>query len=477
MVEPRLSGRSGAYDRYDGVELEESVHHFGETVDEARSSKLLRGPFLRLWLAQVTASLGDWVGLVAILALADRLGGGGSSGTSIGLVMVARMTPGFFLASVGGVLVDRWDRKRVMVLCNLGRAAILATLPFVDTLWGLVVASLALEVMTLLWSPAKEASVPNLVPVERLPTANSLSLAAAYGTFPLATALTAILFKVAQWLSRFDALDALQVNRESIALYFNVVTFLASALLIATLKLSSPERTHDGRINLRATFDELAAGWRFIGSSPVIKAVMMGLATGLFGGGMVVPLGIVFSKQVLGAGQAGFSLLLTALGFGVAAGVLALSAVQKHLPHERIFTLAVLGAGAFLMLAASTSTLPLAMVSIAVVGVCAGAVYVIGFTILHENVEDEFRGRIFATLYTLIRLVLLAALALAPFISELLGNLSRQIVGSDLAIEVGEVAIGLPGVRLTLWLGALFILAAGVLSAGVLRAAPAAPEE
>ena len=58
-------------------------------------------------------------------------------------------------------------------------------------LWGLVLASLVLEVFTLLWSPAKDATVPNLVPPDHLTTANSLSLAAAYGTFPFAALLFA----------------------------------------------------------------------------------------------------------------------------------------------------------------------------------------------------------------------------------------------------------------------------------------------
>ena len=62
-------------------------------------------------------------------------------------------------------------------------------LPFVDSVLGLIVASLILEVFTLLWSPAKEASVPNLVPKSYLTTANSLSLVAAYGTFPLGAGL------------------------------------------------------------------------------------------------------------------------------------------------------------------------------------------------------------------------------------------------------------------------------------------------
>ncbi|HYX45071.1 MAG TPA: MFS transporter, partial [Acidimicrobiales bacterium] len=105
--------------------------------------------FFRLWLAQVVSSLGDWTGLVAILALANRVGGD-SPEAAIGLVMSARLVPGFFFGSVGGVLVDRWDRKKVMVSCDIGRGLVLATLPFVDTVLGLVVASLLLEALTLL---------------------------------------------------------------------------------------------------------------------------------------------------------------------------------------------------------------------------------------------------------------------------------------------------------------------------------------
>src|SRR5688572_7061413 len=156
--------------------------------------------FFRLWLAQVVSAIGDWIGFVAIVAIAGNLGGGAGSAGAISLVMSARMIPGFFLSPMAGVLVDRWDRKRVMMVADVSRGVVLAFVPFIDTIWGLVVASLLLEIGTLLWSPAKEASVPNLVPPGHLTTANSLSLAAAYGTFPIATLLFALLAKVAGWL-------------------------------------------------------------------------------------------------------------------------------------------------------------------------------------------------------------------------------------------------------------------------------------
>src|SRR3954454_15159803 len=141
--------------------------------------------FFRLWTAQFVSSLGDWIGLIAILAIAARVSN--NSGAAVSLVMVTRVVPGFFLGTVGGVIIDRFDRRMVMVLCDAGRASVLLLLPFVESLLGLVLVSLALEVLTLLWGAAQAATVPNLVADDQLQSANSLSLAASYGTFPIAS--------------------------------------------------------------------------------------------------------------------------------------------------------------------------------------------------------------------------------------------------------------------------------------------------
>jgi len=426
--------------------------------------------FFRLWLAQVVSSLGDWIGFVAVTAIAARIGGS-SPETAVAIVLSARLVPGFFLAPAAGVFVDRWDRKKVMVSCDLGRGLVLATLPFVDTIPGLFFASLLLEVFTLMWSPAKEASVPNMVRPEFLANANSLSLVAAYGTFPVGSAVFAFLATVASWLSHIDALGALRVDREFVAIYFDVLTFFASALMISSLALPRSERTVTGKggIDFRRTFRELADGGRFIRDSAIVRAVILGIGTGLIGGGMVVPLGPVASDQIYGAGTTGFGLLLAALGFGVAAGIVGLSVLQKRVRHERIFVASVLGAGASLVGAACMSTLTLALVFAGALGLCAGSVYILGFTILQTNVEDELRGRIFALLYTLVRFCLLLAFTLAPVVSRLLDGLSNRLV--DRSVALGGFSVALPGVRLTLWLGGVIILVAGLLARRGLRAA------
>src|SRR5207244_1016728 len=194
------------------------------------------------------------------------------------------------------------------------------------------------------------------------------------------------LFKAAGWLSHIHALHFLDLNRESVAIYADVLTFFVSAALISTLVLPGGRKGPRPPIDLGRTFQELKEGWRFIAGNPVVRSVMIGLGTGLIGGGMVVPLGPPFSTEVLHAGPAGFSLL-------------------------------------------------------------------------QENVADEIRGRVFATLYTLIRLCLVIALAVAPLLAAVLNGISPGNV------HVLGVTVRLPGVRLTLWLGSLIIVGAGLLAA------------
>ena len=418
--------------------------------------------FFRLWLAQVASATGDWIGFLAIASLAARIGAG-SAGQAVGVVMIARVAPGFFLASVGGVLVDRWDRKKVMVVCDLGRAATLAVLPFIHTIWGLVLASLVMECFTLMWSPAKEASVPNLVPDEFLTNANSLSLAAAYGTFPLGTALFAFLAKVAEWLGKIHALHFLKLNQEATGFYFDMLTFLFSALMISSLLIphltrrAEREGDDDKGIDWAQAYHDIKEGWTHIFQTPLVAGVLLGLCTALLGGGMVVPIGPLFSKSVVSSGTAGFGVLTTGLGVGVAAGVGALSFLQNRINKVRTFELSLGAGGIALIVAAAMSSLTFATIGIAGVGICAGSVYVIGFTLLQENVSNDLRGRIFSAVYTLVRLCILVAFGLGGFLSGGFDKLSKNLF-SHQEIGVSHAHYSLQGPRLALWFAGLLVL-------------------
>ena len=456
----------------------EAVDDAGAAAEAPQPGLFAAPGFLRLWIAQVVSSFGDWIGLLATIEVARRIGGD-QPGSAIALVVTARVLPGFFLASAGGIIVDRFNRKRLLVICDIVRASVLLTIPFIDRVWLLVLASLALELATSLWSPAKEAIVPNIVPARHLTAANSLGLVAAYGTFPLGAGAFALMAKLGELIGWTD------IGQVEMSLVLDSATFLIAAAIIATLPLSphitAAHRKRDTgrRIDWRQGFRELREGWDFIALNPQVRAVLVGLGTGMIGGGMLVPLGAVFNDEVLGAGSAGFSSILVAMGLGVGGGVALVTLLQSAANYlgrqsalaaegrARLFVFSVFLAGASLLFAASASITLLVLAGVLLLGLAAGSVYVTGLTLLHENVEEVLRGRVFAAMYTLVRFCLLISMAAGGFLSDGFHWLFE--VAFDNEIRVGDSVLALPGVRGALWLGALLILMAGVLAALSLR--------
>jgi dTMP kinase len=427
--------------------------------------------YLRLWTAQAVGSTGDWLGFLAIAAAATEFGGG-SPETAVGFVFSVRIIPGLFLAPFAGVLVDRWNRKRVMIVCDLARVGVLLMLPFADKVWHLVLASLALEVFTLLWIPAKDSVVPSIVPEERLTTVNSLQMLATYGTVPIAAGIFIGLGRVADAVSDWPVVSRLAGDQIGLGFYVDALTFFFSAVMIVGIAIPLRPREERSverpRLNLRATFDELREGWQFIFINPVVRAVCAALGAGLVGGGMLIPLGPIFAEEVLGVNAAdGMSVLQTALGVGVAAGVAMLSASQRRIEQVRVFVIAVFGAGLSLLLAASMTQLWAAASLIGLLGMFAGAIYVLGFTLLQISVDEDLRGRIFAAVYTIVRLSLIIAMSVGPFVAALFNGLSEEFFDKTLDLFGWEVFI--PGVRITLWLAALIIIGASVLARASVR--------
>ena len=151
--------------------------------------------FRKLWNSMVFSSLGDWLGLLATTALAQQLSGGSYSTANFAIagVFIARLLPAVFLGPIAGVIADRFDRRKLMVVSDIIRAGLYISIPIVNTYLWLYTAMILVECVTLFWSPAKEATVPNLVGKERLESANQVSLLAAYGTAPIAAILFSLL--------------------------------------------------------------------------------------------------------------------------------------------------------------------------------------------------------------------------------------------------------------------------------------------
>jgi dTMP kinase len=251
------------------------------------------------------------------------------------------------------------------------------------------------------------------------------------------------------------------LDREQLALYFDALAFVASALITLTIAIPKKHVKHEDRLKFSQTFRDMKEGVQFIAGHPLVRGVIYGLAGALLGGGMMIPLGPVFSTEVLGEGNSGFGLLMFALGFGAAGGVITLVLLQKRAPLEQVFWIAIVATGSCILVAASFSAIVPAMFVAILLGASAGTGYVAGFTLLQRHSHDEVRGRTFSALYTLIRVCLLISLTVTPLLAGAFDEISEWLL-DDRAIVIGGQTIGLPGVRLALWMGGLIAIAAGL---------------
>ncbi len=265
------------------------------------------------------------------------------------------------------------------------------------------------------------------------------------------------------------------ITKESLAYLVDAGTFLFSVFIIWTLPLPRRQIDHKvptATISVGAVFRDVADGWRFTFTEPVVRSVNLGLATALLGGAVLVPLGLEFSTVVLGT-EDGHGILQTFFGLGAAFGVMALAWGVRHVDSEgkaQLFPIVVAVGGVLLFITASTTTLLAATFAVVFVGVAAGAMYVLGFTLLHERVSDELRGRAFGSLYTLVRLGVMSAFVVGPVLSEGIDALTERRWDRRIGVFGWEVFV--PGVRVTLWLASLVIVVAAAAAAASLRSLP-----
>ena len=266
-------------------------------------------------------------------------------------------------------------------------------------------------------------------------------------------------------LATWDAIRHLlgsrfELDQELLALVVDACTFVVSALIVWRLPIPHDRERHTGRIDLTQTFRDIRDGLHFIATHPRVRAVIVALGVGLVGAGAMIPLGAAFAKQGLGGDSATFGVLMTALGCGAALGVIVLLVFQQRLPRETVFEFAVMGTGFFLILGAAFSSLGPSAFAIAFVGACAGTSYVTGFTTLQERVQDELRGRTFATLYTVIRLCLFLALVMSPLFADFWEWVVEQFT-DDPTVAIGDSTYRFGGARLALWGGGVITLVGG----------------
>ena len=417
--------------------------------------------FARLWRAMAFSSLGDWLGLLATTALAQQLSGGSYAKANFAIagVFIARLLPSVFLGPLAGVIADRFDRRTLMVVCDIIRCGLYVSIPIVGSLLWLYTATILVECVTLFWSPAKEATVPNLVPKEKLEGANQVSLLAAYGTAPIAAGLFSLLALIAGSLA--GNVPFFASNSVDLALYINALSFAFCAWTVWGLH-EIPKGAAAKTAGDVGVAKSLLEGWRFVSSSKIIRGLIVGMVGAFIAAGAVIGLARTFVGD-LGGGDAAYGVLFGAVFTGLAIGIAFGPKVFAQFSRRRLFGASLSIAGVFLVLLAAISNLTLSIFIVIILGAFSGITWVTGFTMLGMEVHDEVRGRVFAFVQSLIRITLVAVLAIAPIIAATIG---------EHRYEFQNVKLDYNGAQITMLIAGLIAVLIGSLSYRQMRDRP-----
>ena len=408
--------------------------------------------FRRLWLSMSLSSFGDWLGLLAITATATSLVDGfAAANFALGGVLLFRLLPAIVLGPLAGAFADRFDRRKTMVVTDVIRFTLFASIPLVDNLIWLFVAQFLIEAFSLFWIPAKEAAVPNMLRKDQLEPANQLSLVTTYGLTPVLAAIVfALLTTVGTQLS--DVIPS--VDEVDLALFLNALTFLVAAIVIWNLPSISGRRAAGAPKPQETFLGSLKHGFSFAGHTPLVRGLVVGITGAMAAAGVIIATGQAFANA-LGGGEAAYGLLFGAVFVGLGVGIAFGPSIARDLARERIFGISIVGAGIMVLLMSWTFTLWIALLLVVLMGFFAGIAYLAGFTLLGTEVEDEIRGRTFAIVQSLVRAALILSLAIVPFGVGLIGQHE---------IDLGAVAIPVTGERVMLFVAGLLALAVGVVA-------------
>jgi len=398
--------------------------------------------FRKLWNSMVFSSLGDWLGLLATTALAQQLSGGdyAKANFAIAGVFIARLLPAVFLGPIAGVIADKLDRRKLMVNCDILRTALYISIPIVHNYFWLYTAMILVECITLFWSPAKEASVPNLVPRDKLENANQVSLLAAYGTAPVAAAIFTFL---SLFTSAINAAFSLNVTAVDLALYANALSFAFAAFTVWGLR-EIPKGAAAKHAAETGIIKSLHEGWKAVSGSKLIRGLIVGMVGAFVAAGAVIGLARTFVGD-LGGGEAAYGVLFGAVFTGLAAGIALGPKVFAQFSRRRLFGASLTISGAFLVALAAIPNLVLAVFITIILGAFSGITWVTGFTMLGMEVADEVRGRTFAFVQSLIRVVLVGVLAVAPLIAAAVGEHTFKFQNTQVSYNGAAVTILIAG--------------------------------
>jgi MFS family permease len=383
---------------------------------------LRRRDFSLLWLSGLVSVAGDWVLMIALPYYVYVTTG--STLATAGMT-AAELAPAILLSSFTGVLADRWDRKRILVVANLLQALVVASLLLVGEgwLWVVYVVAALQSTAAAFSQPAESALLPTLVPVEQLVQANALNaLNNRLGRFvgvPLGAAL------LSWW-----GLDAVVV--------VDAVTFLVAAALIAPITAPPRAADPDGVPEEPHFWREWTAGLRVVRHDRTIAVlfVVFGLMT--FGGTMLDPLYVPWIRDVLDEGVEVVAVITMTHSVAGIVGSLLVGTWGSRLSARTLMGGGSMIAGVLLLVKFNIPVLWLTLALSAIGGVTAVASSVGVETLAQERTPEHVRGRVFGSLQAFIWLASL----LGAVVGGVLGELTSVLV----AINVAGVLVTVAGV-------------------------------
>ena len=392
---------------------------------------LWRNPnFRNILLANAVSSVGD--GFHTIAAMWWVKVNTGSDGLVAGVALAKGLTA-VLLAPFAGALVDRYDRRMVMLWSNLARALIVAALGALALTsqleaWFLIVASVALAASNTLFGPAFTASIPNIVGLDQLAPANS-SLQIA-GTLANITG---------------PALGGIAVATigSGGAFLVDALSFAVAALLILASKIPSPVRAQAEQPS--SLLSEIGEGWRWLRGQRLMFGIML-LALGL--NFLAAPLQVLFpgyAKDVLQTDARGFGLIESGLPMGFLLGALLLNLLKPK--SVGVMVIVCMSAFGLLVVGLGFSrVLPLSLALLIGMGAMSALINITFSIVFQSRIPNEMQGRVHGVMQTLGGGLQPLGYSFAPLLIVALGGIPNvMIVIGALSAVAGLSFLILPG--------------------------------
>jgi len=412
--------------------------HDVDVDEQAGYIELLRNNlnFRRLWAGTLISYLGDWFNTIALYTLVSTLS---NSPLALGLVFIIKMLPWAIVAPLAGVIVDRFNRRRLMIGADLARAVVVLGFLLIndasDVPW-LYALMTAQVVIGAVFQPAKSSSIPNITTPRELLTANAISSA----TWSTMLAVGAALGGLAtEWL-----------GPEAVFI-IDSATYLVSAVFIYGTTI--PQETVEVEKGLvRSAVREIVDGWRHLKRHARVRRIALAKATWAVGGGALVYMLTLIGDQIQpGAVAAGIGVLFMARGIGTGIGPV----ITRALFTDRSNWPTVIGGaialcGAFYV---GVGLIPWSPTTLGVAAVCTLVViahaasasnWVLSTVMLQKRTEDRFRGRVFSTEWLLVMVAESVSIVLASMILELDLLTLRQTVLTFAGLQIVSGLLWIP---------------------------------